>query len=203
MFIAIGCFLVILIAAYEFYRIKFAHMVEVTKDWPSPPSLPIIGHAHHMIGKQPEQLVSLMQGFFDKYGNFVKIWIGPELNFVTSYVKDVEEVLGKNIFNKKAGEYSFLEPWLKEGLLVSDGSKWFKRRKILTPAFHFKVLEEFIEIFERQSQVFVSNLSGEIQEEEIDLYHFVNLQTLDTICGKYLQNIHFSCICRAKLHFTH
>lgn len=74
-----------------------------------------------------------------------------------------------------------------EGLLISKPSKWFKRRRILTPAFHFKILEQFIEICDRTSGIFVQNLlkEAELNEGLINIEHWVNLVTLDVICGKF------------------
>ena len=45
-----------------------------------------------------------------------------------------------------------------EGLLTSSGSKWQRDRKLLTPVFHFKVLQEYVSHMERCFQhVAVSN----------------------------------------------
>ncbi|XP_061403015.1 cytochrome P450 4d1 [Musca vetustissima] len=162
-------------------------MIEVTKNIPSPPYLPLVGHGHHFVGKEPHENVRTMYEFASKYGSTIKVWLGTELNILTSDLKDVEVVLGTTRFNDKAHEYLTLEPWLKEGLLTSRGKKWHSRRKVLTPAFHFKILETFIEIFERESRALLTNLDKEYRMQSIsthgfDLYNWVNLCTLDTIC---------------------
>ncbi|KAL3200348.1 hypothetical protein MRX96_013297, partial [Rhipicephalus microplus] len=56
----------------------------------------------------------------------------------------VEELLTSNTVLKKGHEYELIKPWLGTGLLTSSGSKWRSRRKLLTPAFHFRILEDFL-----------------------------------------------------------
>jgi hypothetical protein len=38
------------------------------------------------------------------------------------------------------------------------GEKWKRRRRQITPTFHFKILNEFIQVFEEQSNTLVSIL---------------------------------------------
>lgn len=40
----------------------------------------------------------------------------------------------------------------------SNGEKWKSRRRLITPTFHFKILDEFIQVFEKQSTTLVSVL---------------------------------------------
>ena len=40
----------------------------------------------------------------------------------------------------------------------STGSKWKKRRRLLTPAFHYGILEDFAEVFQEQAKIFVEIL---------------------------------------------
>jgi hypothetical protein len=55
---------------------------------------------------------------------------------------------------------------------------------MLTPTFHFKILEEFIHVFNEQSAVLVEKL-GEKVGQDFDIFPFITRCTLDVICGKY------------------
>lgn len=93
-------------------------------------------------------------------------------------------VLSSSKLINKSGEYKYIKPWLSEGLLLSEGKKWFQRRKILTPAFHFKILEQFVEIFDRQSDAMMETLSRFSVADKVELYPIGTLYALDVICGE-------------------
>ena len=42
--------------------------------------------------------------------------------------------------------------------LSSTGPKWKTRRRLLTPAFHYGILEDFAEVFQEQAAIFVEQL---------------------------------------------
>jgi len=66
------------------------------------------------------------------------------------------------------------------------GEKWRSRRKILTPAFHFKILEDFIDVFVDQGLILVDKLQREVGNESgFNIFPYVTLCTLDIICGKW------------------
>lgn len=62
---------------------------------------------------------------------------------------------------------------------------------MLTPTFHFKILEDFLDIFNKQSQVLVQKLAEAHNEmkvnnrDRIDIFPFVARCTLDIICGNW------------------
>ncbi|NXX36772.1 CP4FN protein, partial [Nicator chloris] len=49
--------------------------------------------------------------------------------------------------------YDFLKPWLGEGLLLSNGQRWVRHRRLLTPAFHGDVLRNYLGIFNQSTRV--------------------------------------------------
>lgn len=89
--------------------------------------------------------------------------------------------------------------------VFSTNEKWFGRRKMLTPAFHFNVLKDYQEIFSKEAQV-SSNTFIQLQERvqimleqleafadtgrEIDLFPYVKRCALDIICGEF-SDLHF------------
>lgn len=95
--------------------------------------------------------------------------------------KDVEAILTNKKLQVKSDFYGFLSAWLGDGLLLSHGEKWHKRRKIVSKSFHFQILEEFVEIFEKNSSILIENLM-KTNAEEIDVAEMLALCTLDIIC---------------------
>nr|AKD43074.1 Cyp4d1-RA [Drosophila melanogaster]AKD43144.1 Cyp4d1-RA [Drosophila melanogaster] len=188
MFLVIGAILAsALFVGLLLYHLKFKRLIDLISYMPGPPVLPLVGHGHHFIGKPPHEMVKKIFEFMETYSKdqVLKVWLGPELNVLMGNPKDVEVVLGTLRFNDKAGEYKALEPWLKEGLLVSRGRKWHKRRKIITPAFHFKILDQFVEVFEKGSRDLLRNMEQDRLnhgESGFSLYDWINLCTMDTIC---------------------
>ncbi|KAI1307666.1 Cytochrome P450 4V2 [Halotydeus destructor] len=63
-------------------------------------------------------------------------------------------------------EYHLLDKWIGDGLLISDGAKWKPNRKLLTPAFHSKVIEEFVPVINRHAQVLCDILGKQISCED-------------------------------------
>ncbi|KAJ3655751.1 hypothetical protein Zmor_014866 [Zophobas morio] len=160
---------------------QFNKNKEYYKDIPGPPPLPILGNALEF-GSTTELLHTLHK-YERKYGEIYKIQIGPVRKFlIVSDYKFLECILSSIKLLTKSDDYYFLKPWLGTGLLTSDGVKWKKHRKILTPAFHFQILEDFIGVFETCGTKLVEKLQGEIGKSTVDVYPYVTLCTLDIIC---------------------
>jgi len=51
------------------------------------------------------------------------------------------------------GVYEYAIPWLGEGLLLSDGERWARSRRLLTPAFHFEILKPYVKIYNQCADI--------------------------------------------------
>ncbi|XP_062562699.1 cytochrome P450 4C1-like isoform X1 [Armigeres subalbatus] len=95
--------------------------------------------------------------------------------------KQVEKVLLAKQ-TQKSVLYSFLNSWLRTGLLLASGEKWFQRRRIITPTFHFKILEQFVSVFNREADTMVNLMRKHAGGKEFDVYSYVTLMALDSVC---------------------
>ncbi|KAI6192930.1 hypothetical protein M3Y99_01903300 [Aphelenchoides fujianensis] len=92
----------------------------------------------------------------------------------------------KNVMNStteitKGKDYRFFEKWLGPGLLLGDGERWHKTRKLVTPAFHFSKIEEYAETMDAHARTLVEILSAKANGEVVDLYNPLKLCALDII----------------------
>ncbi|XP_053660636.1 cytochrome P450 4d2-like [Anopheles marshallii] len=149
---------------------------------PGPLPLPIVGCFYLYINLKPEDIIDFVSELRNKYGNLFRVWIGNRLALFCTNVKYNETVLSSQKQIRKSELYKFLVPWLGDGLLLSTGQKWFNKRKILTPAFHFKILDQFIEVFHKQSCILADRLRPEANGSLVNIYPYVTLAALDIIC---------------------
>jgi hypothetical protein len=55
---------------------------------------------------------------------------------------------------------------------------------MITPAFHFKILDSFVEVFSEKSKILVRKLQKEVRYQGFDIYPYITKCALDIICGK-------------------
>jgi len=119
--------------------------------------LPIIGNLLLIPPKE-----GFMKWFDTLYGKLgcdsFLIWISFRPVLFTRDNKIFEKLLSSSEYNKKASGYLFLRDWVQDGLICSNGDKWFKRRKQLTGCFHFDVLKSYLSIMETHSLQLVQKL---------------------------------------------
>ncbi|KAK4879442.1 hypothetical protein RN001_007588 [Aquatica leii] len=174
----IGFLFILILYWYKLYYYYQKHI----KAFPGPTVLPVIGNAHQL-GSAADPLQTMIK-FNKKYGNIYKIYIAflpPSL--IVSNLEMIECILSSNTLLDKALCYKFFDNWLGTGLLTSTGQKWRKHRKMLTPAFHFKILEEFLSVFNLFGNALILKLEDNVDKNSFDVFSPISLCTLDVICS--------------------
>ncbi|XP_041362839.1 cytochrome P450 4V2-like [Gigantopelta aegis] len=176
--VAVTSFILLLIWFFKTYETR-----QRVNQIPGRPALPLIGNAH--------QLQTSGFGFYKQlfdysmenrdYGMF-RIWLGVQPLVGIFKPEFVEKLLNSTTILDKAPVYNFLHPWLGTGLLTSTGTKWHTHRKLLTPTFHFKILNDFITVFNEKSQILTRRLSGKADGKPFNIFQHITLCALDIIC---------------------
>lgn len=153
------------------------------KKVPGPKTSFLFGNALQL-PSLPNDLVTRILQWASEYQNgMFCLWLGPTYPFILLYKPElVELVLHSSKHISKSPDYDFLHPWLGTGLLTSDGSKWKTRRRLITPTFHFSILNTFLQVFEEQSKILVSNLEKKVKTGTFNIMPYITLCALDIIC---------------------
>ena len=62
---------------------------------------------------------------------------------------------------------------------------------MITPTFHFKILDSFVEVFSEKSEILISKLGKEVGSTGFDVFPYITKCTLDIICGKFTASISY------------
>ncbi|XP_009081963.1 PREDICTED: cytochrome P450 4V2 [Acanthisitta chloris] len=147
------------------------------------PCYPVLGNAL-LLEPDGEGFFKQLQFYVEEYRNrpLFKLWIGPLPVMILYHPDSVEVILSSSKHIEKSYLYKFLEPWLGTGLLTSTGDKWRSRRKMITPTFHFEILNDFLEVMNEQGSILVEKLEKHVDKEPFNVFLDVTLCALDIIC---------------------
>ncbi|XP_010399873.3 cytochrome P450 4V2 [Corvus cornix cornix] len=147
------------------------------------PCYPVLGNALLLDGTG-EGFFKQLQFYSEEFRSWplFKLWIGPLPVMVLYHPDSVEVILNSSKHIEKSYLYDFLHPWLGTGLLTSTGDKWRSRRKMITPTFHFAILNDFLEVMNEQGNILVKKLEKHIDKEPFDVFMDITLCALDIIC---------------------
>lgn len=148
---------------------------------------PLIGHAH-LFPSDTTKFWEFIRTFADRACEdpnfqFGTLWLGPVPMLVLVHPNAAEVILRTSKHSSKSFVYRFLLPWLGEGLLISKGKKWYNRRRLITPAFHFSILSDFVDVMNEQSSVMIKRIEETVNSgNNVDMAKRITLCALDIIC---------------------
>ncbi|XP_065090057.1 cytochrome P450 4c3-like [Ochlerotatus camptorhynchus] len=155
---------------------------------PGPQCLPLLGNSL-MMATDREDLFNWLIMARKCYGRrqgMCRIWNGTAPYVLISKAEIVERILSSSTNIEKGRDYDFLRPWLGNGLLTCPGSKWYKRRKTLNPTFNYRMLSNFLEVFNRQARTMVRFMEKQLTmaggDGGFDCSRYAALCSLDILC---------------------
>ncbi|KAH1183159.1 hypothetical protein KIL84_004651 [Mauremys mutica] len=147
--------------------------------FPEPPRRNwLLGHLGMFISD--EEGLSLVSQTVATFSQACVTWMGPFLPVLAlvhpDYLKPITTASG----TLAPGGVPVISG---DGLLLSNGAKWVRHRRMLTPAFHFDILKPYVKIFNQSTDIMHAKwrrlvVSG---STSLDMFEQVSLMTLDSL----------------------
>ncbi|XP_051155943.1 cytochrome P450 4C1-like [Leptopilina boulardi] len=166
--------------------IKFFNFSILINKVPGPAPYPISYLALSGWNVKEEDRFEWIVGVHRRFKNgIMKLAVFLDAYILIRKPRQIEVILPKTETITKAYLYNTFGQWLGDGLLTSSGEKWFHNRKLLTPAFHFGVVDQFMETMSEKAEILVQCIENEIKMnigKSIDFYKHSVRCALDIIC---------------------
>ncbi|XP_048353217.1 cytochrome P450 4B1-like [Sphaerodactylus townsendi] len=164
----------------KLYRHK-QYLIKVLRCFPGPPSHWLYGHTKMMIS---EKEFPSIESWTKEYPHCHPIWYGGFLVFLNINHPDFAKAVFSRNDPKSLVVYDFLVPWIGKGLLILNGPKWQKHRKLLTPGFHYEILKPYVALLVESVKVMLEKWEKLVPKDtktSVELFEHVSLMTLDSI----------------------
>uniref|UniRef100_A0A1B0AEJ7 Cytochrome P450 n=1 Tax=Glossina pallidipes TaxID=7398 RepID=A0A1B0AEJ7_GLOPL len=168
------------------------------------PGNTIFGNNFDLLNVTPGKLFEIVRGWakFSRGRSYVLHFLNASVYNIIN-AEDAEQLFLSQPLTTKAIMYDLLQPVLGDGLLISHEEKWHLRRKMLTPAFHFNILQTFNEIFKEESLKLLEKLKH-LQHDRVNISDVIDEFSLNNVCetalGVKLNDIDGASEYRAALH---
>uniref|UniRef100_A0A669CSC1 aromatase n=1 Tax=Oreochromis niloticus TaxID=8128 RepID=A0A669CSC1_ORENI len=143
----------------------------------------LLGHLGKM--QSTEEGLQQVDDLVQTYKHSCCWFLGPFYHLVRLFHPDYVKPLlmaPASITVKDELIYHHLRPWLGD-LLISNGEVWSRKRRLLTPAFHFDILKSYIAVFNSSSKIMHDKWCRLVAEGKtnLEMFDHVSLMTLDSL----------------------
>ncbi|KAL1502153.1 hypothetical protein ABEB36_007340 [Hypothenemus hampei] len=160
------------------YKKKFSKFVDIL---PGDNYYPIIGTSWKMLKAGRECLFDVISARHKKFGPIFRSWNGSAPMIHIYKPEHAQIILRSNVSITKGTAYKYLHDWLGKGLISGSGPKWKEHRRLITPSFHFNILDSYGEIFAKKSLAFVKHLEKYSNQGYFDITSDLSKVSLDII----------------------
>ena len=117
---------------------------------------------------------------------FCRMVFGPFRSIMITGPEVAQQVINRVDSKNRTFNY-MMEPWLGNGLVLSEGAYWKRNRRLLTPTFHYQSLINFVKIINKSTDKMVQVINRDSNgRDPLEFVPLINNMTLETILG---------CIC--------
>ncbi len=80
--------------------------------------------------------------------------------------------------------YTQIQPWLGRSLFTSSGELWHAKRKLITKAFHFQILQDFLPVMNQHVDTLMEDILPKHADTDksVDITLLLKNYTMDVIC---------------------
>uniref|UniRef100_A0A669D9C6 Docosahexaenoic acid omega-hydroxylase CYP4F3 n=1 Tax=Oreochromis niloticus TaxID=8128 RepID=A0A669D9C6_ORENI len=144
----------------------------------------LLGHLGKM--QSTEEGLQRVDDLVQTYKHSCCWFIGPFYHLVRLFHPDYVKPLlmaAASITVKDELIYHHLQPWLGNSVLISNGEVWSRKRRLLTPAFHFDILKSYIAVFNSSAKTMHDKWCRLVAEGKtnLEMFDHVSLMTLDSL----------------------
>ncbi|XP_020843327.1 cytochrome P450 4A11 [Phascolarctos cinereus] len=149
------------------------------QNFPGPPSHWLYGNTLEF---PVEEELPKMASLAEKFPCAFPRWLTGSWNLLQVYDPEYMKLILSKRDPKSHDVYKFLIPWIGKGLLVLNGSDWFRHRRLLTPAFHSDILKPYVGLMADSARVMLDKWEKlSYQPLSLEISEHVSLMTLDSL----------------------
>nr|AID61374.1 cytochrome P450 [Calliphora stygia] len=159
------------------------HVAGIMEMIPGPTPYPFVGNLFQF-GLKPDEYPKKILQYCRKYDfQGFRSLVFFQYHVMLSDPAEIQNMLSSSALLYKEHLYSFLRPWLGDGLLTSSGARWLKHQKLYMPAFDGKAIDGYMQVVNKTANKFVHKLHDYAAKGEMfDIQQLVRKCTLDIAC---------------------
>ncbi|KAL4233195.1 hypothetical protein ACF0H5_007879 [Mactra antiquata] len=164
-----------------------SHFIYLNKKLSQVPGLPrhwLLGNARKGQVENSKSVADIFVKAANAGHKVFCMWTGPIPTVGVIHPDSFKELNRQTREKSKTalGGFRLVLPWIGDGLLSSEGNKWERNRKLLTPAFHFDILNGYIDIMNDGSDILMDRFAKDTSKgNTIDIFPYVCKMTLDSM----------------------
>ncbi|XP_004534613.1 probable cytochrome P450 4ad1 isoform X1 [Ceratitis capitata] len=156
-------FTILLFSLIAWKGLKFVNYIDnvmgIMEKIPGPTPYPFVGNLFQF-GLKPEEYPKKILQYCRKY-NFqgFRSMVFFQYHVMLSDPAEIQNILSSSSLLYKEHLYSFLRPWLGDGLVTAAGARWLKHRQIYAPAFEQNAVNGYLQVVHQAGKRLVAKLA--------------------------------------------